>query len=340
MSLKFTQEVQSARILSVGAYRPPRVVPNSEIVDRIDSTDEWIQQRTGIQTRHIASADESLIDMAEKSALIAIKRAGLKVEDIDAVIFATISYPYQAPSAATELLVRLGNTKAAAFDISAACAGFCYGVALANDLVRNKTAKNVLVMGAEKLSDYTDPDDRATAFIFADGAGSVVIGPSQDIGIGPTVWGASAETREAILLEPSFLEFKNNPGKLDIGWPNITQQGQTVFRWAVYEIAPIALRALEAAGLTPDTLDAFIPHQANDRIIESLVKSMKLPDTVAVAHDIRTSGNTSSASIPLAMDALLAEKPNLHGKSALLIGFGAGLVYAGQVVELPPKPSN
>ncbi|CAB4676933.1 MAG: beta-ketoacyl-ACP synthase III [Actinobacteria bacterium] len=340
MSLKFTQEVQSARILSVGAYRPPRVVPNSEIVGRIDSTDEWIQQRTGIQTRHIASADESLIDMAEKSAVIAIKRAGLTAEDIDAVIFATISYPYQAPSAATELLVRLGNTKAAAFDISAACAGFCYGVALANDLVRNKTAKNVLVMGAEKLSDYTDPDDRATAFIFADGAGSVVIGPSQDIGIGPTVWGASAETREAILLEPSFLEFKNNPGKLDIGWPNITQQGQTVFRWAVYEIAPIALRALEAAGLTPDTLDAFIPHQANDRIIESLVKSMKLPDTVAVAHDIRTSGNTSSASIPLAMDALLAEMPNLHGKSALIIGFGAGLVYAGQVVELPPKPSN
>ena len=192
MSLKFTPQTQNARILSVGAYRPPRVVPNSEIVGRIDSTDEWIQQRTGIVSRHFASADESLIDMAEKSAHIAIARAGLTAEDIDAVIFATISYPYQAPSAATELLVRLGNTKAAAFDISAACAGFCYGVALANDLVRNKTAKNVLVMGAEKLSDFTDPDDRATAFIFADGAGSVVIGPSDEIGIGPTVWGASA----------------------------------------------------------------------------------------------------------------------------------------------------
>ena len=195
-------------------------------------------------------------------------------------------------------------------------------------------------MGAEKLSDFTDPDDRATAFIFADGAGSVVIGPSSDIGIGPTVWGASAETREAILLEPSFLEFKKNPGKSDIGWPNISQQGQTVFRWAVYEIAPIALRALEAAGLSPDQLAAFIPHQANDRIIESLVKSMKLPESVAIAHDIRTSGNTSSASIPLAMDALLAERPELHSKSALLIGFGAGLVYAGQVVELPSKPNN
>ncbi len=340
MSLKFTPETQNARILSVGAYRPPRIVPNSEIVGRIDSSDEWIQQRTGIQTRHFADADESLIDMAEKSAIIAIKRAGLSAEDIDAVIFATISYPYQAPSAATELLVRLGNTKAAAFDISAACAGFCYGVALANDLVRNKTAKNVLVMGAEKLSDFTDQDDRATAFIFADGAGSVVIGPSEGIGIGPTVWGASAETRDAILLEPSFLEFKKHPGRTDLGWPNINQQGQTVFRWAVYEIAPIALRALEAAGLTPETLDAFIPHQANDRIIESLVKSMKLPESVVVAHDIRTSGNTSSASIPLAMDALLAEKPELHGKSALLIGFGAGLVYAGQVVELPSKPSN
>ena len=195
-------------------------------------------------------------------------------------------------------------------------------------------------MGAEKLSDFTDPDDRATAFIFADGAGAVVIGPSKDIGIGPTIWGASAETREAIVLEPSFLEFKNNPGNPDIGWPNIIQQGQTVFRWAVYEIAPIALRALEAAGLTPETLEVFIPHQANDRIIESLVKSMKLPESVVVAHDIRTSGNTSSASIPLAMDALLTEKPELHGKSALLVGFGAGLVYAGQVVELPSKPSS
>jgi 3-oxoacyl-[acyl-carrier-protein] synthase III len=340
MALNFTPVTQNARILSVGAYRPPRVVPNSEIVDRIDSTDEWIQQRTGIQTRHIADADESLIDMATKAAEQAIARAGLKAEQIDAVIFATISYPYQAPSAATELLIRLGNTEAAAFDISAACAGFSYGVALANDMVQAKTSNYVLVIGSEKLSDFTDPDDRATAFIFADGAGAVVIGPSQDVGIGPTIWGANAETREAIVLEPSYLDYKNNPGKTDLGWPNISQQGQTVFRWAVYEIAPIALRALEAAGLTPDNLAAFIPHQANERIIDSLAKSMKLPDTVAIARDIRTTGNTSAASIPLAMDALLKERPELHGQSALLVGFGAGLVYAGQVVELPPVPKN
>ena len=340
MAIKFSAEPQNARILAVGAYRPARSVPNSELVDRIESTDEWIQQRTGIESRRFADADESLIDMATASSLQAISRAGLVPENIDAVIFATISYPYQAPSAATELLTRLNNSTAAAFDISAACAGFCYAVSLANDMVRSRTATNVLVVGAEKLSDFTDLDDRATAFIFADGAGAVVIGPSQDVGIGPTVWGANSETRDAILLEPSYLEYKKHPGKTDFGWPNIAQQGQTVFRWAVYEIAPIALRALAAAGLTPETLDVFIPHQANDRIIDSLVKSMKLPDSVVVARDIRTSGNTSSASIPLAMDALLAERPDLHGKSALLVGFGAGLVYAGQVVELPPVPKN
>ena len=340
MTIKFNAEPQNARILSVGAYRPARSVPNSELVDRIESSDEWIQQRTGIESRRIADSDESLIDMATASSLQAISRAGLQPEDIDAVIFATISYPYQAPSAATELLTRLNNSTAAAFDISAACAGFCYAVALANDMVRSRNAKNVLVVGAEKLSDFTDPDDRATAFIFADGAGSVVIGPSQDVGIGPTTWGANSETRDAIRLDPSYLEYKKNPGKADLGWPNINQQGQTVFRWAVYEIAPIALKALEAAGLTPETLDVFIPHQANDRIIDSLVKSMKLPDSVVIARDIRTSGNTSSASIPLAMDALLTERPDLHGKSALLVGFGAGLVYAGQVVELPPVPKK
>ena len=337
MSLNFNSEKRHARILSVGAYRPPRVVPNSEIVDKIDSNDEWIQQRTGIQTRHIADSNESLIDMATKAAQIAIARAGITAKDIDAVIFATISYPYQAPSAATELIVRLDNPKAAAFDLSAACAGFSYGVGIANDMVSNKTANYVLVIGAEKLSDFTDPYDRATAFIFADGAGAIVIGPSDTPGIGPTIWGSSAETRDAITLEPSYLEYKKNPGKTDLGWPNISQQGQTVFRWAVYEMAPVGLKAIEAAGLTPDTLAAFIPHQANERIIDSMAKSMKLPDSVAIARDIRTTGNTSAASIPLAMDALLKENPLLHSKPALLIGFGAGLVYASQVVELPPK---
>ena len=338
MSLQNNQITQNSRILSVGAYRPKTVVPNSEIVELIDSTDEWIQQRTGIQTRHRALADESLIDMSVVASEIALKRAGITADQIDAIIFATISYPFQAPSAATELAARLGMNKAAAFDISAACAGFTYGIGMASDAVRNRTAKYVLVIGGEKLSDFTDPTDRATAFIFADGVGAVVVGPSESVGIGPTIWGSDVQNRDAITLEPSFLEFKRGKSVEEVGWPNIAQEGQRVFRWAVYELAPVGRQAIEAAGITPDQLQAFIPHQANERIIDSLVKSMGLPDTVEVARDIRTTGNTSSASIPLAMDRLLEEHPELHGKNALLIGFGAGLVFAAQVVELPPKP--
>ncbi len=329
----------NASILSVGVYRPKRIVPNSEIVDRIESSDEWIQQRTGIQARGIAGSDESVISMAKAACEQALARANLTASDIDTVILATISYPFQAPSAATELINELGNPKAAAFDISAACAGFCYGVAMANDLVRGGTSKKVLVIGVEKLSDFTDPDDRATAFIFADGAGAVVIGQSDEAGIGPTVWGSDADSRDAIILNPAYTDFKNSPtkGVAELGWPSIAQQGQVVFRWAVYQMSKAGLKALEAAGISADKLDAFIPHQANIRIIETMVKEMKLPNSVVIADDIRTSGNTSAASIPLAMDALLTKNPQLHGKLALIIGYGAGLVYAGQVVKLPPK---
>ncbi|CAB5240537.1 unannotated protein [freshwater metagenome] len=329
-----------SRILSVGSYRPTRIVPNSEIVDRIDSSDEWIQQRTGIIQRHIAGPHESVIDMAISAAEVALHRAKITIADIDTVIVATITFPYQAPSAATAIIERMGNPKAAAFDISAACAGFCYGVGMANDLVRGGTSKKVLVIGVEKISDFTDPDDRATAFIFADGAGAVVIGASEETGIGPTIWGSDADSRSAIVMEPAWTDYKLHPEKLmrELQWPNIAQQGQTVFRWAVYQMSKAGLRALEAAGVTPDQLGAFIPHQANFRIIETMAKEMKIPDSVVVADDIKTNGNTSAASIPLAMDALLEAHPELHGTLALLIGYGAGLVYAGQVVQLPPAP--
>ena len=326
----------NSRILSVGAYQPARVVPNSEVIEKIESSDEWIRQRTGIETRRFAEADESVLDMAEAACRQALSRAKISMDEIDTVILASITYPFQAPSAATALIARLGNPKAAAFDINAACAGFCYGVGMAKDFVRAGSSKHVLVVGVEKLSDFTDPYDRATAFIFADGAGAVVIGPSDEPGIGPTVWGADADSRDAILMEPSWNAFRH--GAPEGVWPNISQQGQTVFRWAVFSMSKAGTRALEAAGITPDQLDAFIPHQANVRIIESMAREMKLPESVVIAQDIRTSGNTSAASVPIAMSALLEEHPELHGGLALLIGYGAGLVYAGQVVQLPPKP--
>ena len=339
MSIKLPA-VGNSQILAVGSYRPKRLVPNSEIVDRIESSDEWIVQRTGIQSRRFAGPEESVISMAAAACEVALERAHMSMADIDTVILATISYPFQAPSAATELVALLGNPKAAAVDISAACAGFCYGVAMASDLVRTGNSKNVLVIGVEKLSDFTDPNDRATAFIFADGAGAVIIGASDQARIGPTIWGSDADSRDTIMLTPAYTEFRNAPekGVAHLGWPNIAQQGQAVYRWAVFTVSKAGIKALEAAGVRADELGAFIPHQANMRIIESMAKEINIPESVITADDIRVNGNTSAASIPLAIDALLLKHPELHGTLALLIGYGAGLVYAAQVVALPPAP--
>lgn len=325
----------NASILSVGIYRATNLVPNSEIVEKIDSTDEWIQQRTGIETRRFADKNISVVDMGTVAAKQAIDRAGIKAEDVDVVIMASISYPHQTPSGASGIATNIGAHKAAAFDLSAACAGFTYGVGLANDLVRGGTAKHVLVIGAEKLSDFTNPTDRATAFIFADGAGAVVIGPCKEQGIGPTAWGSDSDQRDAITMS-SWLDFKNTDAAANtIAWPDIVQEGQRVFRWAVFSVSKVGTKAIELAGITPGDLKAFVPHQANLRIIESMAKDMKLSPDILIADDIRTNGNTSAASIPLAMDALLQAHPEMHGQLALIIGYGAGLAYAAQVVKLP-----
>ena len=326
-----------SRIYGVGGYRPERVVTNAEVCARIDSTDEWIRERSGIESRRWAADNESVVDMAENAARKALAHAGISMDQIDAVIVATVTYPYQTPSAATELIRRLENPKAAAFDISAACAGFCYGVGMASDFVRGGSADYVLLVGVEKLTDFIDLDDRAGGFLFADGAGAVVIGPSDVPGIGPTVWGSDADNRDAILQKTSWLSFKKNTvhERKDFLWPDIQMVGQTVFRWAVWQMVPVANKALELAGLKANELDAFIPHQANMRIIDAMVKALDLPAELPVARDIRVSGNTSAASIPLAMEAMLESGEIPHGGSALLIGFGAGLVYAAQVVTLP-----
>jgi 3-oxoacyl-[acyl-carrier-protein] synthase-3 len=332
VAIKSPSPERHSKIMSVGVYRPRRSVPNSEIIAAIDSSDEWIKERSGIHARRIASDDESVVSMSVAAAKSALERAGISAEQLGAVICATVTYPFQTPSAATDIALQLGAPKVPAFDISAACAGFCYGVGIASDLVRAGTAEYVLLVGVEKLSDFTDPTDRGTAFIFADGAGAVIIGPSDTPGIGPMIWGSDATAREAIMMEPSWVDLRDPDS---IGWPDIKMQGQAVFRWAVYQMAPVALEALSAAGISAEQLDAFIPHQANERIIDAMAKAMNLPERVAIARDIRNSGNTSAASIPLAMDALYQEGAIKSGDTALLIGFGAGLVYAAQVVQLP-----
>jgi 3-oxoacyl-[acyl-carrier-protein] synthase III len=320
-----------ARMLGVGAYRPRRVVPNSEIVGRIDSSDEWIRERSGIISRYRAGDDEDVVTMALRASEQALEHAGLAPSRIGAVLVATVTHPFQTPSAATLLTHRLGATPAAALDISAACAGFCHGVTLAGDMVRGGSAEHVLVVGVEKLSDFTDPDDRGTAFIFGDGAGAVVIGPSDTPGIGPTVWGSDGEQWDAIRSRHSWTAVRDD----DAPWPFLTMAGQSVFRWAVWQMAPVAQQALDKAGISADQLDAFIPHQANMRIIDSMAKALRLPARVPIARDVAESGNTSGASVPLAMERMLREGAAPHGGLALLIGFGAGLSYAAQVVTLP-----
>jgi len=329
--LTTTKGPEHARILSVGAYRPARVVTNEEICERIDSTDEWIRERTGIISRRFAAPDESVVDMAVAAAGKAIAQAGITADQVGAVLLATVTHPLQTPSAAVDVAYRLGASNAGAFDISAACAGFCYGVATANDMVRGGSAEYVVVIGVEKLSDFTDSYDRSIAFIFGDGAGAVVIGPSDEPAIAPTVWGSDGSQYDAITQRASWIDVRDH----NIDFPHLTMQGQKVFRWAVWQMAPVAAKALAVAGIAPEDLGAFIPHQANMRIIDAMIKKLQLPAHVPVARDIAETGNTSAASIPLAMERMLESGQAKSGDTALLIGFGAGLTYAAQVVVLP-----
>jgi 3-oxoacyl-[acyl-carrier-protein] synthase III len=328
-----TPGARQSQLLGIGAYRPARTVPNSEIVEKLDSSDEWIRTRSGIASRRWANDDETIVAMSIEAAGKALAHAGITPDQVGCVIVSTVSHLLQTPSAAAEIAYKLGTNRAAAFDISAACAGFCYGVGLASDMVRGGTADHVLVIGTERLTDLTDHDDRSTAFLFADGAGAVVVGPSDNPGIGPVVWGSDGEHLDLITQKQDWREALFDAAGPTL--PALVMQGNAVFRWASYEMAKIAREALEAAGVTAADLDVFVPHQANDRITTAMARSLRLPDNVVIARDIIDQGNTSAASIPLALERLLETGQAQSGQLALLIGFGAGLVYGAQVVRIP-----
>jgi 3-oxoacyl-[acyl-carrier-protein] synthase-3 len=329
--LKQYETVKFSRIYSLGAARGDMVVTNDDIAEPIDSSDEWIRRRTGIVTRRRASKDVSLMDMAVEASKEAISKAGIDPQEIGAVLFSTISHPYITPSAATLLAELVGANPAPAFDISAACAGYCYAIAQADALIRSGMAKYVLVVGGEKLSDFIDPTDRTISFLLADGAGAAIVGPSDEPGISPTVWGSDGSHWDAVSMTGSLLEFRDG----EVPWPTIRQEGATVFKWAVWEMAAVAKRALEVAGVQASDLAALVTHQANIRIIDELAKELELPESVVIARDIVNTGNTSAASIPLAMHELLESGAVKSGGLALEIGFGAGLAFGAQVVVLP-----
>ena len=332
ITLKTATGARYAKIMGVGGYRPRRVVGNDEIVQHIDSSDEWIQTRSGIKERRWASPDETVQMMSVAAARKAIERAEVDPAQIDTVIVSTVTHLHQTPSVAATIASELGTTGAAAFDISAACAGFCYGTAMADSLIRGGSSKYVLVIGVERLSDITDIHDRSTAFIFADGAGAAVVGPSDTPAIGPVVWGSDGDQADLIRQSESWDEAVHADSPR---WPVLQMKGNPVFKWASFTMAKAAAEAMDAAGVRPEDLEVFVPHQANMRITDAMFRALKLPPEVVIARDIATQGNTSAASIPLAIETLLETGQAHSGQIALIIGFGAGLVYAGQVIVLP-----
>ncbi|MGW2666349.1 beta-ketoacyl-ACP synthase III [Nocardia tengchongensis] len=332
--------VAHAALLGLGVYRPRRVVPNAEIVDRINSSDEWIRTRSGIEARHWADDDETIVGMSAAAARDALAAAGITADQIDAVILATSSQMVLGPSAGAVVATELGMHDTAAFDVSAGCAGFCYALANGANLVRAGQARHVLVIGVERLSDLLDQDDRTCAFIFADGAGAVVVGASDVEGIGPVAWGSDGSQTAAIKQDKDFKTYFAEVAAAEATGgtterPYIRMNGAAVFRWAVTFLEKACRDALDQAGVGVEDLDAFVPHQANGRITDALVRTLHMPENIAVARDIAEAGNTSAASIPMAMEQLLRSGASKPGDTALLLGFGAGLAYAGQVVTLP-----
>lgn len=318
--MRILDTAPGAKVLALGHYQPSRVVTNDDLAKTMDTNDEWIQSRVGIKERRVAPDGETLEDMATQAGGKALAASGLAATDIDLVIVATCTQESQIPNASATVAHRLGIDSPGAFDVNAACSGFCYALAAADAAVRGGSARHVLIIGVEKMSQWLDWTDRSTAVIFADGAGAAVVGPSDTPGIGPVVWGSSGDKSDAIRV----------PDRND----SLRQEGQTVFRWATTALHPVAKLACERAGVDPSELAAFVPHQANLRIIESIARKLGA-DNAVVARDIVTAGNTSAASIPLALSRMLERGEVRSGGLALILGFGAGLTYAGQVIEIP-----
>ncbi|MBT8228511.1 MAG: ketoacyl-ACP synthase III [Dactylosporangium sp.] len=311
-----------SRILALGHYQPTRVLTNEELSKTVDTDDAWIRSRVGIVTRRIADT-ETVADMAVAAAGKALAASGLAPGDIDLVVAATCTSIDRCPNVATRVAAKLGITAPAAYDLNTACSGFSYALATVDHAIRAGSARNAIVVGSEKLSDVIDWSDRTTCVLFGDGAGAAVVTavpPDQPSGIGPVVWGSAPERGDVLKIE---------------GWrPYVWQDGQAVFRWATTAIAPFALRACELAGVAPSDIAAFVPHQANTRIIDGIVRRLKMPQAIVV-KDLVESGNTSAASVPLALSKLVERGEVPAGAPILLFGFGGGLTYAGQVVRCP-----
>ncbi|MEV4500468.1 MULTISPECIES: beta-ketoacyl-ACP synthase III [Streptomyces] len=309
-----------SRVLALGHYQPARVLTNDELAAMVDTSDEWIRSRVGIRTRRVAEPGETVADMATEAAGKALAGSGLAAQEIDLVLVATCTADDRSPNTAARVAAALGLATPAVMDVNVVCSGFTHALASADHAIRAGAATNALVIGVEKFTSVTDWTDRTTCVLTGDGAGAAVVTASAEPEIGPVVWGSVPGMGHAVRIEGTPSRF--------------SQEGQSVYRWATTQLPPIARRVCERAGVAPEELAAVVLHQANLRIIEPVARKLGAVNAV-VATDVTESGNTSAASIPLALSKLVDRGEIPSGAPVLLFGFGGNLSYAGQVIRCP-----
>ncbi|PRX27453.1 3-oxoacyl-[acyl-carrier-protein] synthase III [Orenia metallireducens] len=327
------RELRKAKIAGVGSFAPEKVLTNNQLEAMVDTSDEWITTRTGIKERRIAEDDIATSDLAYEAAKNALADAGLEAEDLDLILVATATPDYLAfPSTACVLQDKLGVKGIPAFDMVAACSGFVYGLSVATQYIETGTYDNVLVIGAETLSKIVNWEDRGTCVLFGDGAGAAVLTPTKSGGILSNVIGADGEQNEVLIVRGGGSKRPFSQQIIDEGLHYLEMEGNPVFKFAVRILGKAAVQALKKAGLTRDDIDFLIPHQANIRIIDAAAKRLKL-DRDQIYVNLDQYGNTSAASIPLALDAAVKEGKIKSGDIVVLVGFGAGLTWGATVIE-------
>ncbi len=325
--------LRSAGILGIGMAVPERVLTNTDLEKMVDTTDQWIVERTGIRERRIAGPDETTSMLATRACEAALRDAGLQADDVDIIICATVSGDYPWPATACLIQNGLKATRAAAFDISAACSGLVYGLEIAANFVRSGAAERVLVVGAETLSKLTDWTDRGTCILFGDGAGACVVGPcAEGEGILATSMGSDGSGLDCIVLPAGGTLNPVTPEAIEKKQNRISMRGNDVYRFAVRIMGETCLDALNRAGLKSEDVDLFIPHQANIRIIDAAAQRMALPPE-KVYVNVDRYGNTSSASIGIAMVEARAAGLLKRGSLIVTVGFGAGLTWGANVIR-------
>jgi len=314
-----------SRILGTGSYLPEKVITNADLEKTIDTTDQWIQDRTGIKKRHVAADNQTTCDLAEIASRNAMDAAGLQAADIDMVIVATTTPDRVFPSTACLLQQRLGISGGAAFDVQAVCTGFVYALSVAEKFIATGSAGNVLVVGAETLSRIVDWEDRSTCILFGDGAGAVVVGASDEPGILSSHLHADGAYENLLTVPAGISEGYENPAFIEM-------KGNEVFKMAVNTLGRIVDETLEANNLHKGDVDWLIPHQANIRIIKATAKKLKMPmENVVVTVDEH--GNTSAASVPLALDVAVRDGRIKRGETLLLEAFGGGFTWGSILVK-------